>query len=136
MPTWDVRFDLPLDLSDLSLLGDLAQAEALAAITRQLRVSPYVRERIDRLNVLRAIHGTTAIEGMPLSEDEVAQVLASAPPIAAGERERREVLNADRTLRFVAQSLSDDPGLDLSESLVCRINELLTAGIDYPNHTP
>ena len=36
---------------------------------------PDWRDQLDRLNRVRAVHGTTALEGNPLSEEQVAESL-------------------------------------------------------------
>lgn len=138
MPTWDVRFNLPLDLSDTRLLAALARAEALSSVIRGVHISPYVRERLDRLNIVRAVRGTTAIEGADLSEEEVARVIASPEPVlgSARQRDEQETRNAELVMRHISRVLHLDPKAPLSEDMICRINEILTDGISYANHTP
>lgn len=82
MPTWDVTFDRHITLDDVELIRSLAEAEAIAKFIRGVPLPPEARERIDRLNIMRAVHGTTGIEGSELDEGEVQRVL-EAPPIGA-----------------------------------------------------
>src|SRR4051812_13191786 len=104
LPTWDVRFDLRIDQSDFRLVSGIARSEALAHIVRGIPIPPSVYERLDRLNILRAVRGTTGIEGADLSEDDVARVLASSDNVLGGSRfrEEREARNAAAVMRTVA----------------------------------
>jgi len=101
-------------------------------------VPPHVRERLDRLNIARAVRGTTAIEGAIVSEDEVARVLVSDRPVlgAARARDEKETRNAGDVARLVVDLLGEDPQQPLSEQLIRLFNDRLTSGLDYRHHTP
>lgn len=139
MPRWDVRFDLPIDVDSPDLVRLVAEAMALARVIRGVPIPPYVRDRLDRLNVLRAVRGTTGIEGSDLSEEEVQIVLDSDSSPALGRpraREEREVRNAATVMKQISRWLGDDPGLQLSQSLIAQLHTMITQGIDYDNNTP
>ncbi len=138
MPNWDVRFDLNVDQRDEALVKAVAKAEALAQIVRGIPLPPAAYEQIDRLNISRAVRGTTGIEGSDLSEDEVAQVLRTNQNVLgqARAREEREVRNAGAVMAFVARILRANPDEPLTETLICEIRRLTTEGIDYENNTP
>jgi Fic family protein len=140
LPAWTVRFDLRINLSDSRLLPAIAKAEALSAVIRGIPMPPAVGQRLDRLNILRAVRGTTGIEGSDLSEDEVGRVLDSmsdAPALPAGRRrEELEVRNAARVMEFVAHTLDESPGRPVSQELICELHALTTANIDYSHNSP
>ena len=64
-------FEHHLDLQ--GLFQDLVAIEASREASLNLVFPPEWHNQLDRLNRVRAVHGTTAIEGNPLSEDEVAR---------------------------------------------------------------
>ncbi|MXY78970.1 MAG: Fic family protein [Chloroflexi bacterium] len=99
---------------------------------------PGVRERLNRVNIMRAVRGTTGIEGTQLSEDEVGQILESADPVleSARAREEKEARNAASVMDFVAQTLGAEPNQPLTEELIKDIHFRTTQGIDYPHNTP
>ena len=140
MPTWEVRLDLYIDPSDPELLRAMIEAEALARAIRGIPISPLARQRINQLNIVRAVRGTTGIEGARLTEDEVAQILGrpgSEPVLPRGrQREEMEARNSDRVIAFVAQRLDSDPDIATSEALICELHRLTTEGIDYENNEP
>ncbi len=102
---------------------------------------PGVRERLERLNILRAVRGTTGIEGSDLTEEEVARVLAADAPQGvlprSRLREEQEVRNANRVMSYIANVLGqEDPNAPVTEQLVATIHRLTIDGIDYPNNNP
>ena len=95
--------------------------------------------RLDRLNIVRAVRGTTGIEGTEMSEEEVAQVMASGDdaPILGPDRERdeQETRNASTLMRYVSQYVRQHPGAPLNEPLILSFHRMLTEGINYPPTT-
>lgn len=139
MPLWDVTFNLHLDLRNEELLALAAKAHALAKVIREIPIPPGLQERIDRLNILRAVRSTTGIEGTELTQAEVEQILAQPQRRVLPEsrqREELEVRNAERVMEFVAQRVLERPNQPLTEELICEIHRLTTEGIDYPHNEP
>ena len=140
MPRWDVHFDLVADMSAPGALERLVAAKSLSIAVREIPVPPHVQRRLHALNIVRAVRGTTGIEGTELSEDEVSRVL-SAPadrPVldAARQREEREVRNAGALKELVENLLQRNPETRLSEPLMREFHRVLTDGIDYPHNEP
>lgn len=138
MPSWDIRFDLPLDLKDERLIVALAQAEALATVIRQVPLTPFVEARLNRLNIIRAVHGTTAIEGANLTSEDVGRVIDRPSPALGRSQQvdEQEARNAEATLRYIASAIGEEPGLALTEDLIKQLNRLLTQGVEAPDHVP
>ena len=140
MPSWNVHFDLAADMSAPHRLERLVAAKSLARTIRDIPVPPHVQSRLHTLNIVRAVRGTTGIEGTELSEDEVNRVLAAPAdqPVleAARRREEREVRNAQALKTLVENTLRRNPDTPLSESLIREFHRVLTDGIDYPNNEP
>ncbi len=65
----DFSFDYSLDQQDL--YRDLISIEGYRQASLNLVLPPEWRRQLDRLNRVRAVYGTTALEGNPLSEAEV-----------------------------------------------------------------
>jgi Fic family protein len=140
MPTWDVRFDLNIDLSAPHVVSAVAQINAFSRINASLPIPPDVRLHFNRLYIHRAVAGTTDIEGADVTEEEVARILETDPtePVLprSRAREEQEVRNAAAVMDHIAALLTNDPDLPLTEALICRIHELMTAGIPYQHNTP
>ena len=65
----DFEFDYRFKHEDI--FGDLISIEGYKQAALNLVLPPEWRRQLDRLNRLRAVYGTTALEGNPLSEAEV-----------------------------------------------------------------
>ena len=119
MPALDVTFDRQVRLDDIGLICAVAEAEAVAKFIRGVPLPPAVQNRLDRLNIVRAVRGTTGIEGADLDEDEVRRVLEAPPdtPVlpAARAREEQEARNAEAVMRFGAETTGEEHLRPLTE---------------------
>lgn len=140
MPSWDVDFSCRLDLQDHEVVSHVAKIDALAKVIHGIPLPPAVQRRIDSLNIMRAVRGTTGIEGTEVSEAEVEKIILAKPgeQVLSESRERaeKEVRNADKVMRSVAATLQAHPETLVTEELVCTLHRLTTEGIDYQNNDP
>ena len=140
MPSWEVHFDLNLRAGNPRIIEDVARIHALAGVIRGIPIPPSVQMRLDRLNIHRAVRGTTGIEGTELSEEEVSLIVDSPPdasPLGPGrEREEQEARNANDLMEYVAHYIRHNPNAQLSEPLIREFHRVLTQGINYPYNEP
>ena len=139
MPTWRVHFNLVVDASRPSLVQALAEIRAFASVVRGVPLPPPAQRRLHALNIMRAVRGTTGIEGADLSEEEVEAIIAAeGVPVLSGarQREEREARNANELMERVERILREDPAHPLTESLMREFHAVLTEGIPYPNNEP
>ena len=133
-------FEPVLNAAHPRILENVAQVHALSRVIRGIPIPPYVQQRLDRLNILRAVRGTTGIEGTELSEEEVDLVVESPPgdaPLGPGrEREEQEVRNAEALMRYVGEYLEHNPSALVTEELILEFHRILTQGINYPHNEP
>jgi Fic family protein len=115
-------------------------AHALAGVIRDIPILPSIKYRLDALNILRAVRGTTGIEGIELTEDEVRKVMESPhrKPVLSPNRSReeQEVRNAQKLMSYVVKELTRDANIPLTEKLIRTIHRMTTRDIDYPNNIP
>ncbi len=135
MPRWDVHFNMTVQVGDTTLIADLARAHALSSVIQGIPIPPHIQERLDRLNIVRAVRGTTGIEGTEFSEETVASILETPKreqDLSARQvREEQEVRNAAALMGFVAEYVERNPSAPLSEDLIKHFHEILTQGIKY-----
>lgn len=138
MPRWDVHFNPRVNVNEPEIITLVERSHALAAVIKGIPLTPRVQNQIARLNIIRAVQGTTGIEGTELSEDEVERIIASPaskPVLSRGRsREEQEVRNADELMHFIADLLARKPDTVLSEELVRKFHEITTQKIDYSNN--
>ena len=113
----------------------LIEIEASKRAVESLLLPPDWKEQLDRLNRIRTIRGTTALEGNPLSEEQIRELLDHRPEADAATREARQIENADAAQDWVRERFRPgDAPLTLADIL--RMHELLTKGSDEGNNTP
>jgi len=140
MPRWDVRFDLKIDLTDNVLVRLVERAHALASVIREIPIPPYLQMELDAVNILRAVRGTTAIEGSLVSTREVQDIMNAPwnqrvlPP--SREREEQEVRNAQTAMYYIAKLIRRFPDHPLTEQLICELHRQITKDIPYENNEP
>src|SRR5216684_3603256 len=77
----DFKFDYKYE--PRQLLANIVTVEANKEAALNLVLPPEWKRQLDKLNRVRAVYGTTALEGNPLSEAEVSHqfdLLLEAPP--------------------------------------------------------
>ena len=140
MPRWNVHFNMTVRTNDSRIVESVAKAHAFASVIRGVPIPPHVQQRLDRLNIVRAVRGTTGIEGTELSEDEVEEVLAAPEGQRAlprsRAREEQEVRNAEALMSVVAELLERAPSAPLTEDLIRVFHEITTRDIDYDHNEP
>lgn len=132
----EFAFDFRLD--EQQLFSDLITIEGYKQAALNLALPPEWHEQLDRLNRIRAVHGTTAIEGNPFSEAEVGLQLAESDQesaLARPSRERLQVGNADKAQSWVRlRFTSGSPPVSLEDILI--MHRLVTQGSDEGHNVP
>jgi Fic family protein len=129
-----------LDLTQPELIRLLARAQALADAIRHVPLSPRTQEKFHRLNILRAVRGTTCIEGAELSETEVEAVVGTPqeqhvlPP--SRQVEETEARNAYEVMQFIASTVKAKPDTPVSEELIRELHRHMTRDIPDPHNQP
>ena len=126
------------------LQKSLIAIEAHRQSARHLILAPEWVEQLDRLNRVRAVHGTTAIEGNPLSEAEVASQMELIEQELEGSnkdeskgllKEQRQIQNAARAQEWVKRRFT--PGsAPLRMDDILKMHLMLTKGSDEVNNVP
>ena len=140
MPRWDVNFEMRVNTQDPEVVRLLFKVDAMVLVIRHIPIPPYVQNRLDNLNIMRAVRGTIAIEGTEVSEEEVEEILRTPadqqvlPRNRAGDEQ--EVRNANEVMRYVTERLKEAPSAPLTEELVRHFHRTITQDIGYPHNTP
>lgn len=127
---WKVVFDPKLDPRFLSFIVN--RIDAFAQFLKEMPMAPGEREELDRLNIIRAIRGTTGIEGNRLDEERIEEVLTrhnDTPP----SLEEQEVLNIEAVVKYI-RSRTPMPYTKLSEAVVKEIHAQITLDCNYPGN--
>ncbi len=131
-------FDYSVDYSNLRTT--LIAVEAHRQAADKLILAPEWNVQLDKLNIVKAVHGTTALEGNPLSEAEVAHQMdlvdqEGDSPSERLSREQIQIRNAARAQAWVKDRfLPGTTPVGISDLLT--IHRMLTESSDERDNVP
>lgn len=126
------EFDYRFEIHDPGLLITI---EAYRGAAYNLMLPPEWRDQLDRLNRVRAVHGTTALEGNPLSEEQVAVSLDDRDTERQRTREQAQIRNAGIAQDWV-RSRFRSGGAPLHLTDVLQMQRMMTQDSDEANNVP
>ncbi len=128
-----LAFEYVMDVPDA--LPRLVSIEARKEASMSLLLPPAWKHQLDRLNRIRSVHGSTALEGNPMSEEQVAALLADTASTHPDDRVRLQVRNADRAQSWVRSRFTPgSPPLRTHE--IYEMHRMLTEQSDESLNTP
>ena len=126
-------FDYRLDLKGFMRL--LIQIEGRKEAAMSLLLPSEWKERLDLLNRVRTIHGSTALEGNALSETQVGQFLEGKIGLDPMSRDMRQIQNADAAQEWVRARFG--PGrAPIRLDDILQTHDLMTRHSDETNNIP
>lgn len=126
-------FEYRLDLSDFLPL--LIRIEGRKEAAMNLYLPSEWKEGLDLLNRVRTIHGSTALEGNPLSETQVGQFLQGKIGLDPLSRDMRQIQNADAAQEWVRRRFGPGRAPIRLEDIL-QMHELMTRLSDETNNVP
>ena len=134
------KFDFDFRVEyDTVLFHHIVSIEAYKEAALNLVLPPEWRDQLDRLNRIRAVYGTTALEGNPLSEAEVSHQIdiLEQPSMHEhkGTKEQMQIRNAGRAQAWVRSRFY--PGASpLTLGDIFEMHRMVTTDSDIINNTP
>ncbi len=126
---FDYRLDLP------GMMGFLVRIEGRREAAMSLLLPSDWKDQLDVLNRIRTVHGSTALEGNPLSEAQIADFLGGRAGLDSEGREFRQILNADYAQNWVRDRFG--PGRPpISVEDVLHMHEMMTRLSDETDNVP
>ncbi len=136
--SWNMNFEPNVNMSDPGIYELCIKIEAEKLSALDIPLPPSIKAKINSLNILRQIKGTTGIEGNTLREEEIAKTLKAAKkdPDRKFNTEEQEVINADLVLEFIKKDASSNKEGIVTEELIRHIHLITTQKCDYPENIP
>jgi len=128
------KFVFSANYDTLKILPKLVEATTQNKTIIDLPILPDLAATMVTELIRRSIFGTAAIEGNPLSEERVGEIIGQPDTLAQSDSER-EIKNLKNAYSFVEQSSRDD-SIVLSEKLIRDLHKTIAMGIDYPDTLP
>ncbi|MDP8247345.1 MAG: Fic family protein [Candidatus Tritonobacter lacicola] len=122
--------------SDEKLCVPLAEAGVLYKTVADLPILPDLATQLEEELIRRSIFGTAAIEGNPLSEEKVAQVISEAERTKKMRQAEKEIQNLKGAYDYVRTLTAPGTRLLLSEDIIRTVHRNITDGLDYKDNAP
>lgn len=121
-----------------AVVEDIVRFEALFHALAALPIVPGLAAQLDTDLIRRSIFGTAAIEGNPLSEEEVGNILAEPTGTTLRARAEQEIVNLGKAYRLIAPPPSGKARgpYFVTEQFIRELNQFITADIIHKDHTP
>ena len=137
---WE-KFSFEYHLDQQGLIQNLISIEAYKEASLNLVFPQEWQSQLDKLNRVRAVRGTTAIEGNPLSEAEVSQQMEYLEQQTHNDdrhtatKEQLQIRNAGEAQAWVRQRfLPNSPPIGLKDILT--MHEMITRDSDTDDNIP
>jgi len=101
---------------------------------RDLPILPALASTLQEELIKKSIFSTAAIEGNPLSEEDVSDLMNDK--VSGKERAEREIFNLKRAYAYLKRLKPAGGKLRMSEKLIKNIHLSITADINYSDNTP
>ena len=127
--SFDYRLQLP------GMMAILVRIEGRKEAAMSLLLPSEWKEQLDVLNRIRTVHGSTALEGNPLSESQIADFLGAKANLDFEGREFRQILNADTAQSWVRSRFGPRrPPISVQDIL--HMHALMTRLSDEADNVP
>ncbi len=126
------KFSAKCDKDELNLLW--VQTQILYQTVRDLPILPNLASQIQEELIKKSIFSTAAIEGNPLSEEDVSGIIDDN--VSGKERAEKEISNLKQAYLYLRGMNPTGGKLNLSEKIVKDLHSSITNGIEYPDNVP
>lgn len=129
-----ISFDEKLDRARPKLWMLLGEAASKCDHVGSLPLKPMTAERLGTMYLAKGMHGTTAIEGNPLTEDQVHQHIEGQLELPASQAYlQREVDNVLRVVREITEAPPPTGNPEITPDLICNFNAGVLDGLELPD---
>ena len=111
-------------------IGLLAfKAELLSDVICDFPILPRIVAKLEKDLIRQSIFGTAAIEGNPLTEDEVGAIIDKNHHTGIAEKKEQEIINLKYAYDQLSQFESEQNRLLLSETMIKDVHKVITSNI-------
>jgi Fic family protein len=130
------KFAFSRNFSETRLSELFVEVRVLYRTISDLPILPSLSTQLEEEIIRRSIFGTAALEGNPLTEQEVGQIISQPALTKVTERAQREIHNLKVAYDFVAKQQASNSPLKVHEELVKRIHRTVTSQIQHEYNVP
>ncbi len=114
----------------------VVESSVLYRATGDLPILPRIASRLDEDLIMRSIHGTVAIEGNPLAEEQVESILAGKERPIQSSRAVTEILNLKTAYDELLKVSPKNEPLVLTQPYIKEVHRTITKETEYKRNEP
>ncbi|MCB2192837.1 MAG: Fic family protein [Deltaproteobacteria bacterium] len=114
----------------------LIEAKTLREAVEDLPALPAFASSFEEETIRRSIYSTAALEGNPLNEEQVAEVLERKHEYAQQKQAEKEIENLKVAYDACRSLKVPKDDFRVSEKLIKSLHKTITEGIEHPTNTP
>ena len=114
----------------------LIEAKILYRSVAGIPILPNLASDIEEDLIKKSIFGTAAIEGNPLSEEDVKKVLSDEEFKSKKQRAEKQIRNLKIAYQIIKEASYSDTPFILKEDLIKKINKIITTDCEEPDNIP
>lgn len=114
----------------------LIEADVLYRTMSDLPILPSMFSQLNEDIIRKSIFGTAALEGNPLDEERVGEILSTPDKIKSSERAEQEIINLKKAYNYIREVDIKQKVFVPKEKGIKAIHSDVTSGIEYENNIP
>ncbi len=114
----------------------LIKVKSLYSTIVDLPILPSLFSQLEEEIIRRSIHGTAALEGNPLSEERVGEIISAPEKAKNDQRAEKEIKNLKKAYDVIKRTEIEHGDLPLDEKIVKLVHKLISRGIDDDVYRP
>lgn len=127
-------FSLNYDKDKLNAL--LVEAKILYRTVAGIPILPDLAARLEEDLIKKSIFGTAAIEGNPLSEDDVKKILLDEEIKNKTQKAEKQITNLKSAYQIIKDTVPSGSPFILNEELIKKLNTIITTDCEEPDNVP
>ena len=122
----------------MEILEEITETRVLWRTIKDLPILPYLASQLEEEIIRRAIFSTAAIEGNPLTQEQVAEILSTGEDInRLGLRNaEKEIRNLKAAYDYIATLVEPGSPFVITEGIVKELHQIITGGVEHEHNIP
>jgi len=129
-------FAFSLNYNREKLNGPLVKAKVLYRTIAEIPILPNLASRLEEELIKKSIFGTAAIEGNPLTEEQVNKVLSEEEKKGEVERAEKQIRNLKAAYIMIKHFTPSLNAFTLEEKLIKELHKIITEDCEGPENSP
>lgn len=114
----------------------LLESRILYETVVDLPILPELATRLHKDLIRKSIFGTAALEGNPLTEEEVGRVLSQSDQVSSKAKAEKEIRNLAAAYQLIKELSGEKKIISITEETIKAFHKLVTSDIEHEHNVP